>query len=74
MVLEGETGLLVEPRDSTELGESIRRLLDDPELRVRLGLAGHERAREFWSTTKIAERTASLYWEYCRSMETLSGF
>ena len=65
MVLDEETGLLVEPRDSSALAESIRRLFDDPGLGERMGLAGHDRVRDLWSTTKIAERTASLYRECC---------
>jgi glycosyltransferase involved in cell wall biosynthesis len=61
---DGVTGLLVPPRDSEALREAIERLLDDPELRRRLGQAARDVAeREFsWpdatSTTIAAYRAA----------------
>ena len=39
-VRDGETGLLCRPGDPDDLAEKIERLLDDPELRDRLGRAG----------------------------------
>jgi phosphatidylinositol alpha-mannosyltransferase len=39
--------LLVEPGDKRALAEAMARLLADPELRTRLGLAGRRRADEF---------------------------
>lgn len=40
IVREGETGILVEPGDSAELTEAIRRMLDDPDLAAELAAAG----------------------------------
>jgi glycosyltransferase involved in cell wall biosynthesis len=40
LVRDGETGLVVAPSDPRALGDAIRRLLDDPALRARLGTAG----------------------------------
>src|SRR5436305_1449325 len=37
LVADGETGLLVPPRDAPALREAVQRLLADPELRERLG-------------------------------------
>ena len=57
----GETGLLVEPNDPEALVTAIRTLLDDADLRQRLGAAGRERviARFTWQVT--ARGTAACY-------------
>ena len=39
-VNDGVTGLLFEPGDPADLARQIARLLDDPALRRRMGLAG----------------------------------
>jgi glycosyltransferase involved in cell wall biosynthesis len=43
IVVEGETGFLVPPGDPSSLARALRRLLDDPHLRQRLGAAGRVR-------------------------------
>ena len=58
---DGVTGLLVAPDDPGELAEAIARLLDDAELRHRLGAAGRQRVlgRFTWQVT--AAGTAEQY-------------
>ena len=58
---DGETGLLVAPDDPGALAGAIARLLDDPDLRARLGAAGRERvvSRFTWQVT--AAGTAACY-------------
>ena len=43
-VVEGETGVLVDEGDVEDMAVAIVRLADDPELRNRMGVAGHRRA------------------------------
>ena len=51
-VVHGQTGLLVDPGDRTELASSISDLLADPDLRARLGEGGYRRAATFsWERT-----------------------
>jgi glycosyltransferase involved in cell wall biosynthesis len=42
MVRKGETAFLVEPGDVEELRKCLIRLVSDPDLRARMGAAGHE--------------------------------
>src|SRR5262249_36368794 len=45
-VIDGETGLLVSPADTTALTEALQKLLCDRELRVRYGCAGRARIEQ----------------------------
>ena len=47
IVQEGVTGLLVPPGDAEALARALDALLDNPELRARMGHAGQSRARRF---------------------------
>jgi phosphatidylinositol alpha-1,6-mannosyltransferase len=58
-VLDGETGLLVDPLDPLAVAEAIVRLLDDDELARRLGAAGQARAQQF-AWPRVAERVERL--------------
>jgi D-inositol-3-phosphate glycosyltransferase len=59
-VREGETGLLVEAGQPEALAGGMRQLLDQPELRQRLGRQGREWARRFdWD--QIARDQEEVY-------------
>jgi glycosyltransferase involved in cell wall biosynthesis len=60
MVRDGETGLLVPPGDPRPLAAAIARLLDDPDLRERLGSGGRASVREL-TDDAVAARFESLY-------------
>jgi glycosyltransferase involved in cell wall biosynthesis len=60
-VTDGETGLLVPPRDPEALAQAIRRLLADPDLRGRLGDAGRRRVAERFSADAMCRRVLELY-------------
>jgi glycosyltransferase involved in cell wall biosynthesis len=61
LVSDGETGLLVAPRDAPALRGAVQQLLADPELRERLGRAARARARERFGWDAVIERTLEVY-------------
>jgi glycosyltransferase involved in cell wall biosynthesis len=68
LVVDGETGLLVPPRDPRALRRALERLLRDPELRHRLGAAGRERARRHFSWDAVTGATLAAYAEVSGTM------
>ena len=58
---DGEAALLVPPGDAAALADSLRRILDDPELGRRLGQGGRRRVIDNWSWRHTAERTVEQY-------------
>ncbi len=59
------SGLLVEPKDPDALCHAITRLIDDPDLRRRIGDAGARRAPEYdWS--HVAKELVEVYEEVLR--------
>lgn len=61
MVKDHETGLLVPPNNISALREALQILIEDPELRKRLGKAGQKFASTELSWTSIAEKHAAFY-------------
>jgi glycosyltransferase involved in cell wall biosynthesis len=61
LVVEGETGLLVPPGDPVALRAALVRLLEDADLRRRLGTAARERAGRELSWTSATESTLRAY-------------
>ena len=60
-VVDGETGLLVPPRDPEALAAAIRRLLDHPEEAARLAEEARRRALERYSEEQMVSGTLALY-------------
>jgi phosphatidyl-myo-inositol dimannoside synthase len=58
-VVDGETGLLVDPQSPPDVAEAIVRLLSDQELAQRLGAAGRRRAEQL-SWPRVVERVERL--------------
>ncbi|HVS84580.1 MAG TPA: glycosyltransferase family 4 protein [Gaiellaceae bacterium] len=61
LVADGETGLLVEPRDASGMRAAVERLLGDAELRERLGAEARCRARERFGWEPVIDRTLAVY-------------
>jgi glycosyltransferase involved in cell wall biosynthesis len=61
LVVDGETGLFVPPRDVPALRAALERLLGDPELRGRLGAAARERVREHFGWPAVTTATIEAY-------------
>jgi glycosyltransferase involved in cell wall biosynthesis len=61
MVDEGVTGLLVPPHDPTKLAEAISRLLQDENLRRRLGAAARGRCEERFSLKAHVDAVVAQY-------------
>jgi glycosyltransferase involved in cell wall biosynthesis len=60
-VLDGETGLLVEPDDAEQLAQALKTLVLSPERRAAYGKAGLARFEAYFSVAACAERFAELY-------------
>jgi glycosyltransferase involved in cell wall biosynthesis len=61
IVVHGETGFLVSPRQPGELAERILALLDDRERAAELGRAGRLRVREHFSMQSMMDQTLAIY-------------
>ena len=61
LVLDGETGLLVPSGDPAALAEAVGRLLDDHELRKKLGAAGRARAEASFDLAEFRRAHVELY-------------
>jgi glycosyltransferase involved in cell wall biosynthesis len=61
IVVDGETGFLVEPGDSEELGARLDQLLSEPQLARRMGQAGRRAALEHYTWDACARRCLDAY-------------
>jgi glycosyltransferase involved in cell wall biosynthesis len=61
LVVDGETGILVPPRDVGALRDALRSLLDDEGLRRRYGAAGRARIAEHFTWDRFADDTMRAY-------------
>src|SRR3954470_18648454 len=61
VVRDGETGILVPPRDDEGLAAAIVTLLKDEKLRRAMGAAGERRVRDCFSSERMVQDTLKLY-------------
>ncbi len=60
-VVDGLTGVHVPPRDPERLAAALRSLLDDPQRRRMMGVAGVRRARKLYAWERVAAATEEVY-------------
>lgn len=61
VVRSGVNGILVPVRDSELLAQAMQNLIEDPNLRTRLGIAGRRIAEQEFSMDQVIAETLSLY-------------
>ena len=61
VMVDGDTGFLVPPRDHHALADRLVQLLKDDGLRTRMGAAALARARERFTVERMVEGTAAVY-------------
>ena len=60
-VLDGQTGFVVPPFDKVRLGDALKKLLDDPSLRSRMGDAGQQFAQARFGANAMVEGLEAVY-------------
>jgi glycosyltransferase involved in cell wall biosynthesis len=75
-IVDGVTGLIVEPGDATALAAAVARLLNDPALARRLGDASRKAIVDGYSVEKMVRATESLYLDLLarKQRKTSAGF
>jgi glycosyltransferase involved in cell wall biosynthesis len=61
VVIPDETGYLVRPGDSESLANAVSLLLDDPELRIRMGEAGRRKVDPAFRAETMVNEISSVY-------------
>lgn len=61
IVIDGETGFLVQSKDSVSLADAITKLVVDKNLRKKMGKAGRTRVEKLYSWSKIVEKYVATY-------------
>jgi glycosyltransferase involved in cell wall biosynthesis len=61
VVVDGQTGMLVPPRDHEAMASAIVKLLKDPAMRQRMGAAGLARVRQKFSADRMVRDTLRVY-------------
>lgn len=61
VVVDGETGLIIPPKDPAALAEALAHLLADRPLRQYMGLLGFDRLEVHFSAERMIDQTLGLY-------------
>ncbi|MFC1978717.1 glycosyltransferase family 4 protein [Chloroflexota bacterium] len=63
VIEDNVTGILVPPKNPQALAQAIKTLIDNPELRCKMGIAGVERVKQRFTWSKSAKTTLDVYRE-----------
>ena len=61
IIVDGETGFMVAPGNKGALARQTRLLLDDDDLRRRMGQAGRKRVEKSFAAAAMVERFVHVY-------------
>lgn len=61
VIVEGQTGFLVEPGDWSGLADRMTKLFQDPSLAERMGRAGRQRVEKHYSVDQMVRMTEALF-------------
>ena len=61
VVIDGETGIIIEPGDVNALSDSIKKLIDNEDIRKKMGFAAFKRVKEHFSIDKMMEQHSKYY-------------
>jgi len=67
-VLDGETGILVDPTSPASVAEALARLLGDPKLRARLGTQGRVRVEKRYNWDQSAAEVRDIHARICKRL------
>lgn len=63
VIAEEEDGLLIEPGDAEGLARQIKRLINNPALKIRLGVKGYEKVLARYTVERIADVVEGAYFQ-----------
>lgn len=67
LIVDQETGLLVEPKNVSSMSQAILKLIDNPSLASRMGTRGRERIENEFNIENMVEKYLSLWQEVASS-------
>ena len=67
LVIDNETGCLIQPFSSEELAEKINYLLDNPDIRIYMGLKGQKRIHNHFNKDKMVNSHIEIYKELLKN-------
>lgn len=61
LAIDGETGLVIPPRDPVAMAKAINKLVDQPELRAKIGPAGKAYVQEHYTVERSVKELMKVY-------------
>jgi glycosyltransferase involved in cell wall biosynthesis len=62
-ILDGQTGLLVAPRDGRAIADAVAQLVNDPPMARQMGLQGRQRVLDRFTLAQMAAQNEAYYYE-----------